>query len=268
MQEKCPVMLTCPLGVVIVDDELTWGHVRQTVLLQGKVPGDWSGRFRGRLLLTRRSFRFLARLKAFSGGLLKIFLVVLSSRRMRKFLEMIFLVLQWYGHPPVLGILIPKTLVMWASPSLITLAIWVRVTGDAHITRVLGMVMPKTRECPYNCDTSNQVPGVEGHKRYSIISVVVCSVFKMSALHLVDAGSLPLPLMSFGYPRATKKVSIFAALMSVKVSVITADLMHSEKRTTRYGWLATLLVGWSEVEVRLAIRVFVMYTIDQKWLCD
>ena len=39
-------MLTCPLGVVIVDDELTWGHVRQLVLLQGKVPGDWSGRFR------------------------------------------------------------------------------------------------------------------------------------------------------------------------------------------------------------------------------
>jgi len=30
MQEKCPVMLTCPLGVVIVDDELTWGHVQQT----------------------------------------------------------------------------------------------------------------------------------------------------------------------------------------------------------------------------------------------
>ena len=30
-------MLTCCLGVVIVDDEFTWGHVRQTVLLQGKV---------------------------------------------------------------------------------------------------------------------------------------------------------------------------------------------------------------------------------------
>ena len=65
MQEKCPVMLTCPLGVVIVDDELTLGHVRQTVLLQGKVPGDWCGRFPGRLFMTSRSFRFLARLKAF-----------------------------------------------------------------------------------------------------------------------------------------------------------------------------------------------------------
>ena len=90
IQEKCAVMLTCPLGVVIVDDELKLEHVRQTVLLQGKVPGDWCGRFRGRLLLTIRSFRFLARLKAFSGGLLKILLVVLSSRRIRKFLEMIF----------------------------------------------------------------------------------------------------------------------------------------------------------------------------------
>ena len=44
-------------------------------------------RYRGRLLLTSRSFRFLARLKAFSGGLVKIFLVV---RRIWKFLEMIF----------------------------------------------------------------------------------------------------------------------------------------------------------------------------------
>ena len=89
MQEKCPVMLTYPLGVVIVEDQLTWGYVRQTVLLQGKLPGDWCGRFRGRLLLISRSFRFLARLKTFSGGLLKILLFVLSSRTIRKFLEMI-----------------------------------------------------------------------------------------------------------------------------------------------------------------------------------
>ena len=45
---------------------------------------------------------------------------------------------------------------IWASPSYITLAIWVRVrvrvTEDAHITRVLGMRMPKTRGCPYLCD--------------------------------------------------------------------------------------------------------------------
>ena len=90
MQEKCPVILTCPLSLLIIDDELTWGHVRQTVLLQGKVPLDWCGRFRGRLLLTNRSFRFLAVLKAFTGGLLKILLVVRSSRRIRKFLEAIF----------------------------------------------------------------------------------------------------------------------------------------------------------------------------------
>ena len=80
---------------------------------------------------------------------------------------------------------------------------------------------------------------MEGHKRYSIISVVVCSIFKMSALDLVDARSLPLPMMSFGYPRRTKKVSIFAVSMSVKVSVITADLVAdlvlTEIRTTRYG---------------------------------
>ena len=59
---------------------------------------------------------------------------------------------QWYEHPRVLSILI----VIWASPSHITLAIWVRVrvrvTGDTNITRVLGMGMPKTRGCPYHFD--------------------------------------------------------------------------------------------------------------------
>ena len=49
---------------------------------------------------------------------------------------------------------IPKTLVIWASPSHITLAIWVRVrvTGDVHITRALGMGIPKRRRCSYHCD--------------------------------------------------------------------------------------------------------------------
>ena len=42
--------------------------------------------------------------------------------------------------------------VIWTPPSHITLAIWVRVTGDASITRVLGMGMPKTRGCHYHSD--------------------------------------------------------------------------------------------------------------------
>ena len=47
----------------------------------------------------------------------------------------------------------PKTLEIWTSPSHITLAFWirVRVTGDACITRVLGMRMPKMWGCPYHC---------------------------------------------------------------------------------------------------------------------
>ena len=44
-------MLTCPLGVAIVLDELTWGHVRQTVLLQRSVPVGWFVGSCGRLLL-------------------------------------------------------------------------------------------------------------------------------------------------------------------------------------------------------------------------
>ena len=60
-------------------------------------------------------------------------------------------VLQWYGHPHVLGIPIPKTLVIWVFSSHITFPIWVsdrvRVTGDAHITRVWEW------GCPYHCNT-------------------------------------------------------------------------------------------------------------------
>ena len=141
-----------------MDDELTWGHVRQTVLLQGKVPGDWCGRFRGRLFLTSRSFRFLARLQAFSGGLLKILLVLLSSRRIRKFLEIIF--------------------------STTRLLRWKVVTKG---TLTLAMLL-------------------------------AASLFKISALDLVYDRSLPLLMRSFGYPRAVKKVSIFAASMSKSAS--------------------------------------------------
>ena len=151
-------MATCLLGFVVVDDELTWGHVRQTVLLQGKVPGDWCGRFRGRLFLTSRSFRFLARLKAFSGGLLKILLVLLSSRGILKFLEIIFST---------------------------TRLLWWKVVKKGTLS--LGMLL-------------------------------ATSLFKILALDLVDARSLSLPMRSFGFPRAAKKVSIFAASMSKSAS--------------------------------------------------
>ena len=62
---------------------------------------------------------------------------------------------KWYGHPRVLGIPIPKTLVIWASPVTLTLTQIAKVIweGDVHITRVLGMGMPKTRGCPYHFDT-------------------------------------------------------------------------------------------------------------------
>ena len=50
-----------------------------------------------------------------------------------------------------MGIPIPKTLVIWASPFHITLAIWIRarVTGDAYITGVLG------RGCPCYCNSGS-----------------------------------------------------------------------------------------------------------------
>ena len=54
-----------------------------------------------------------------------------------------------------MGIPIPKTLVIWASPVTLTL-ILIQKEGDAYITMVLGMGMPKTRGCPYHCNTTLQ----------------------------------------------------------------------------------------------------------------
>ena len=52
-----------------------------------------------------------------------------------------------------------QTLVIWASPVTLTLSltqigkvIW---EENTHITRVLGMEMPKTRGCPHHCNTGN-----------------------------------------------------------------------------------------------------------------
>ena len=74
------------------------------------------------------------------------FLVLRNARHSLMNIDRVYLLyrdmgIQRYGHSPVLGIPIPKTLVIWASPCHITVAIWIRVTGDAHITRVLGMGM-------------------------------------------------------------------------------------------------------------------------------
>ena len=48
----------------------------------------------------------------------------------------------------------------------------------------------------------------------SLAMLFAASLFKISALDLVDASSLPLLMRSFGYPRAAKRVSSFAASMS------------------------------------------------------
>ena len=56
-------------------------------------------------------------------------------------------------RPRVLGIPIPKALVMWVSPLTLTQIAKVVWEGDACIDRVLGMGMPKTRGWPYHCHT-------------------------------------------------------------------------------------------------------------------
>ena len=64
----------------------------------------------------------------------------------------LFLLLQSYGHPRVLGIPIPKTLVIWASPSHIILAIWVGGGGGyrgCHITVTPDSFWAATKIIPY-----------------------------------------------------------------------------------------------------------------------
>ena len=56
------------------------------------------------------------------------------------------------------GIPIPKTLVIWASPVTLTIIAKIRWGGDAHITRLLAMWMPKTRGCPYHCNSAQRSP--------------------------------------------------------------------------------------------------------------
>ena len=92
----------------------------------------------------------------------------------------------------------------------------------------------------------------------SLAMLLAATLFKISALDLVDACSLPLLMRSFRYLRAARKISIFCCL-NVEVSVIATDLTHSEKLTIRYGWLITVRMRWAEDEVRMAIHGFVMY---------
>ena len=51
----------------------------------------------------------------------------------------------------------PKPLMIWASPVTLTLSQIAKLIkeGDAHIPRVLGIVIPKTRGCPYHCNTGS-----------------------------------------------------------------------------------------------------------------
>ena len=57
-----------------------------------------------------------------------------------------------FGHPD------SQTSVIWASPVTLTLTWIAKIIseGDAHITRVLGTGMPKTRGCPYHYNSGTQ----------------------------------------------------------------------------------------------------------------
>ena len=73
-----------------------------------------------------------------------------------------------------MGIPIPKTLVIWASPVTLIQIATVILQGDAHITRVLGMGMPKTGECPYLCDNAIVIEGLQHVYPTDVHQTVAC----------------------------------------------------------------------------------------------
>ena len=63
----------------------------------------------------------------------------------------------WYGRPCGLGIPIPKTpsdMDIPCNPDFKPNCFLIK-EGDAHISRVLRMEIPKTRGCPYHCNTGS-----------------------------------------------------------------------------------------------------------------
>ena len=64
-----------------------------------------------------------------------------------------------HQHPCSFGVPILKSLGIWVSPVTLTLTQIAKVIweGDANITRVLGMEMPKTGGCPYHCFTGLKI---------------------------------------------------------------------------------------------------------------
>ena len=88
------------------------------------------------------------------------------------------------------GIPIPKTLVIWASPVTLTIIAKIRWDGDAHITRVLGMGMPKTRGCPYPFNSTQRSPNSpRGHTTLPHIKsadVTIPPATQAKMCHLVE----------------------------------------------------------------------------------
>ena len=109
----------------------------------------------------------------------------------------------------VLGIPIPKTLVIWASPSHITLAIWVRVTVDAHITRVWEW------GCPCHCDTA-----LTNHN---------------GILH-----------RHLNFPYTAKQSVLLLLLLLLLSSERRAQKFHTDEASLSTKIWVVLLIGWSE----------------------
>ena len=85
--------------------------------------------------------------------------------------------LQWYGHPRVLGFPIPKTLVIWASPSHITLAALELGLGWPGMPISLGLW---ERGCPYayHCDSTRKYMPFLSPVAYRFIVVSVLFQFR------------------------------------------------------------------------------------------
>ena len=156
--------------------------------------------------------------------------------------------LQWYRHLLVLGFPIPKTLVSSLSPSHITLAIWVRVkvrvTGDAHITRVLGTGVPISISSwqhakIYALPLPSFLPFCCRARAFSI------SRTRLSRLSLEQVSFHDLELRYHFIPRRQLYRKSFS-----KNTIFHYAAVHCGISTTSHEWLLAWNSCWTQYSVR------------------
>ena len=145
--------------------------------------------------------------------------------------------LQWYGHPCVLGIPIPKTLVIWASPLTLTLTltqiakvIW---KGNAHIavTSLLRRYKPQGILVP----RASWGPQQENGTGYTFLAKTFLRSlgWRKQALVLTVVFSYLPPIITYSFPSTRWKNPPSASLFHFSLF-----FLHSHKKWHIRVWLS------------------------------